>query len=325
MKPPYLRAARRAVVPILSCPLLAIVFSNVASAAPSAAQGGVPSDIPSEVPAAPQPATAPDTAVGPSPGKRPENGYWSVGEPRWFISTKSDLGTPYVKPYFSAGYGLPHFIWGGVDLNSITTGEFTQVYAGVRAATPVFDLAFGFRDTWSFGKAFLAPKTSFSRSDVLDAPGPAARYWAWEAEAVGILPLPYSAVVANLIVVRTLDAPAGTYLYEESYRAVVAKPLYAVFRTAAVARVLREGALKFGPLVEYVFATGRERNVVRLGPALAFQITDHLEANGVVSFAVSSPDSLGLTLGTYGVLGLRYRWATGERQPKLPWQGEIIP
>jgi len=322
MNLPCLRAARRALFPLsllsASAPALAIAFSKVASAAPPDA----PTDVPSAQTAT---APAPDTAVGPSPGKRPENGYWSVGEPRWFISTKSDLGTPYIKPYFSAGYGLPHFIWGGVDLNSITTGEFTQVYAGVRAATPVFDLAFGFRDTWSFGKAFVAPRTSFSRSDVLDAPGPAARYWAWEAEAVGILPLPHAAVVANLIVVRTLDVPDGMYVYEESYRAVVAKPLYAVFRTAAVARVLREGALKFGPLVEYVFATGRESNVVRLGPALALQLTDHLEANGVVTFAVSSPDSLGLTLGTYGVLGLRYRWATGERQPKLPWQGEIVP
>ena len=266
-----------------------------------------------------------DTAVGPSPGKRPENGYWSVGEPRWFVMTKSDIGTPYIKPYFSAGYGVPHFIWGGVDLNSITTGEFTQVYAGVRAATPVLDVAFGFRDTWSFGKAFLPPKPSFTRSDVLDAPGPAARYWAWEAEVVGILPLPSAAIVGNFIMVRTLDVPADRYVYDESYRAVVGNPFFAVLRTAVVARVLREGALKVGPLFEYLFETGRERNVLRVGPAVALQITDHLEANGVVTFAVSSPDALGLTLGTYGVLGLRYRWATGEPQPKLPWQGEIIP
>lgn len=270
-------------------------------------------------------AAQPDTDVSPWPGKRPENGYWSVGEPRWFVSTKSDIGTPYVKPYFSAGYGLPHFIWGGLDLNSITTGEFTQVYAGLRAATPVLDLAFGFRDTWSFGKAFLPPRTSYTRSDVLDAPGPGARYMAWEAEAVGVLPLPYSAIVGNVILVRTLDVPANNYVYDESYRAVVGKPLFGVFRTAVVARILREGALKVGPLVEYVFSTGRDQSIVRVGPGAAFQITDHLEANGVVTFAVSSPDTLGLTLGTYGVLGLRYRWATGERAPKLPWQGAITP
>jgi hypothetical protein len=334
--------ARRAVPPSLlsSLPLLAIVFAKAAGAALPDPQGDVPSDAPgaqrnpTPQPAAqqeprdtadPQSAPSPDTKVGPSPGKRPENGYWSEGEPRWFVSTKSDLGTPYVKPYFSAGYGMPHFIWGGVDVNSITTGEFTQVYAGLRAATPVLDFAFGVRDTWSYAKPFLAPKGSFTRSDVLDAPGSAARYWAWEAEVVGILPLPHAAVVADFIMVKTLDVPDGMYLYEESYRAVIAKPFYAVLRTAVVARVLREGALKFGPLVEYVFATGRDRDVLRVGPAAAIQLTDHLEAQGTLTLAVSSPDSLGLVLGAYGVMGLRYRWATGERSPKLPWQGEIIP
>ena len=274
----------------------------------------------------PSPAPTPlDTSVPPSPPKRPENGYWSEGEPRWFVSTKSDLGTPYLKPYFSAGYGLPHFIWGGIDVNSITTMEFTQVYAGVRASTPVLDFAFGYRETWSFGKPFLAPRASYTRSDVLDAPGSGARYWSWEAEVVGILPLPHAAIVADFILVKNLDVPAGMYVYEESYRAVVAKPLYAVWRTAVVARVLNEGALKFGPLVEYVFSTGREKDVVRVGPAASLQITDHLEAQGALTLAVTSPDPLGLTLGAYGVAGLRYRWATGERAPKLPWQGQIVP
>jgi hypothetical protein len=160
---------------------------------------------------------------------------------------------------------------------------------------------------------------------VLDAPGSKARYWAWEAEVVGVVPLPYSAIVADLIMVHTLDVPPGKYLFDESYRAVVGKPFYSVLRLVAVARVMREGALKFGPLFEYVFDNGRQRNVTRVGPAFSVQLTDHLEAQGAVTFAVSSPDSLGLVLGTYGVAGLRYRWATGERYPKLPWEGALIP
>jgi hypothetical protein len=234
------------------------------------------------------------------------------------------VGTPYLKPYLSAGFGLPHWIWAGIDLNSITTMEFTQVYGGIRASSPVLDLAFGYRDTWSFGKPFLAPKASYSNSDV-GGPGPAARYWAWEAEAVGIVPLPYAAIVADFILVKTLDVPQGMYVYEESYRAIVGKPLYAVFRTAVVARILREGALKVGPLFEYVFATGRDSEVLRIGPAVSFQLTDHLEAQAALTLKVASPDHLGLTLGAYGVAGLRYRWATGEPAPKLPWRGELIP
>lgn len=260
----------------------------------------------------------------PAAEPRPENGYWSVGTPRWFISTKSDLGGIYVKPYFSAGYGLPHWMWTGVDLNAISTLEFGQVYGGVRASLPVFDLAFGVRDTYSYGKTFLAPRASFV-SDDLTGSGSHARYWAWEGEAVGIVPLPHSAVLLDYIAVHTLDVPRGKYIYEESYRAVVANPFFQVFRVAPVARFLNENALKVGMLLELLTTTGRERNVFRMGPAAAFQLTDHLEALGTLSVAVSSPDKLGLALGAYGLGGVRYRWATGERAPKFPWQGTLIP
>ena len=257
--------------------------------------------------------------------ERPEFGYWSQGRPRWFVSTKSDLGTPYVKPYFSAGYGMPHWIWAGVDVNAISTLEFLQGYAGVRASTPILDVAFGVRDTLSFGKPFLAPAPTFTRDDVLEASGPKARYWAWEAEIVAVAPLPHAALVADFIAVRTLDVPDQAYVYEESYRAVVAKPLFAVLRVAAVARVLREDALKIGVLTEYVFGTGRDKNVIRAGPAAVLQLTDHLQALGTLTLAVSSPDNLGLALGAYGVAGLRYQWATGEAEPKAPWAGLFIP
>jgi hypothetical protein len=267
-------------------------------------------------------ADAADLAIGAS---RPANGYWSIGEPRWFVSTKSELGAPYIKPYFSAGYGLPHWFWTGVDVNSITTLEFFQGYAGVRAASPIFDLAFGARDTWSFGKPFLAPAASFSRASVLDAPGAKARYWAWEAEAVAIAPLPYSALVADFIIVKTLDVPRDRYVFDESYRAVVKDTLFYILRVAAVVRFLNEQSLKVGLLSEYVFGTGRGEAVVRLGPAGSLQLTDHIEINATLTLAVPGPDRLGLVLGAYGVAGIRYRWATGERQPKLPWSGTVIP
>ena len=256
---------------------------------------------------------------------RPENGYWSVGRPRLFVSTRSEAGVVYAKPYVSAGFGMPHWIWVGVDVNAIATIEFFQAYSGVRASTPLLDLAFGFRDTWSFIRPFLAPAARFRRADVMDAPGPAARYWAWEAEALAIAPLPYSALVVDFIAVRTLDVPDGMYVYDESYRVVVKDPLFFVLRAAAVARVLNEDALKAGVLTETAFGTGRDRPVFRVGPAASLQLTDHLEVNMAVTLAVSSPDALGLLLGAYGVAGVRYRWASGERAPAWPWRGRMIP
>jgi hypothetical protein len=41
--------------------------------------------------------------------------------------------------------------------------------------------------------------------------------------------------------------------------------------------------------------------------------------------AVSSPDDLGLLLGSYGVAGLRWLWASEERKPLPPWRGKFIP
>jgi hypothetical protein len=94
---------------------------------------------------------------------------------------------------------------------------------------------------------------------------------------------------------------------------------------APVARLLPESALKVGVLTEYLFSTGRDKPVFRVGPVAALQLTDHLEALATLSMAVYGPDSLGLAMGAYGLAGLRYRWATGEPDPKLPWKGSFVP
>lgn len=259
------------------------------------------------------------------PNYRPENGYWSEGVPRWFISTKSELGTIYTKPYFSAGYGLPHWIWAGIDVNAIITTSVAEVFAGARLSSPVFDVSFAIRDNWSFDKPFLMPKASFSRADVVDAGGPRAKYWALEGEAQAILPLPHAALVGDFVMVDLLNMPDDMYLYEESYRLITKNPLFFVMRMAAVARFLPENCLKTGILAEYGFATGRDKGVWRVGPIVSLQVTDHLALNLGVTLKVSSPDNLGLTLGAYGLAGFRYQWATGERRPELPWQGDLIP
>jgi hypothetical protein len=256
---------------------------------------------------------------------RPDTGYWSVEPARWFVAARPELGAVYVKPAVSAGYGIPHWIWAGVDANSITTLELFQVGGGVRIATPIFGLSYMVRDTWSFNKPFLPPAPSYTHLSVFGAPGPHAHYGAGEAEAVAILPLPHSAIAVSFIAVQVFGAPRGSSLYEENYRLVVRSPVFFVLRVAFIARVLSETALKVGVLSEYLFHTGREQPVWRIGPIALLQITDHLSLAAGVTLAVSSPDQLGLTLGAFGVAGVRYQWASGERRPELPWQGTLIP
>lgn len=256
---------------------------------------------------------------------RPENGYWSEGEPRWFISQRTELGIPYAKPYVSAGYGLPHWIWAGVDMNAIITTEVLEVFSGLRLASPVFDVSFGIRDNWSFSKPFLKRADTYTRDDVFNSPGPLARYWAAELDALAILPLPYSAIGVNFVMVHAFDMPANSALYEESYRLITHDPTFYVLRFVALARVLNEGSLRFGVLTEHGFSTGRGHGVWRVGPVVSAQLTDHLQFNAGVTLKVDSPDALGLSLGAFGTAGFRYYWATGERRPELPWRGELIP
>ena len=256
---------------------------------------------------------------------RPENGYWSEGEPRWFVSQRTELGIPYAKPYVSAGYGLPHWIWAGVDVNAILTMEVLEVFSGLRLASPVFDVSFGIRDNWSLNKPFLKQADTYTRDDVFNAPGPLARYWAAELDALALLPLPYSAIGVNFVMVHAFDMPANSALYEESYRLITHDPTFYVLRFVALARVLNEGSLRFGVLAEHGFATGRSSTVWRVGPVISAQITDHLQFNAGVTLKVDSPDALGLSLGAFGTAGFRYYWATGERRPELPWRGQVIP
>jgi hypothetical protein len=256
---------------------------------------------------------------------RPKYGYWSEAKARFFLSGKADVGVVYARPTLSVGYGMPHWAWIGVDASVTTSPYLGQAYSGVRLSLPVFDLAFGYSDTLSYTLPFLPPRPSFTRADAVHAPGSKARYWAWEAELVATMPLPHAAILLDAIVVHTLDVPVGNFVYDDSYRVIVANPLFAIVRAAAAVRVLREESLKVGVLTEYIFATGRDRGVVRVGPAAVLQITDHLEALGTIPFVVASPDSLGLVLGTYGLAGFRYRWATSERDPQPPWAGARIP
>jgi hypothetical protein len=256
---------------------------------------------------------------------RPANGYWSEGAPRWFVASRSELGLPYIKPYFSAGYGLPHWIWAGADLNAIITREVIEVFSGLRLSSPVFDVSFGIRDNWSLVRPFLKPADSYNRAEVLGATGPRAQYWAAELDALAIVPLPYSAIGANFVWVDVWDVPRGQYVYEESYRLITKRRSFMVVRFAALARALKEGALKVGVLAEHGWGTGRGKGVWRAGPVLSVQLTDHLQFNLAVTLKVSSPDALGLALGAFGTAGFRYQWATGERRPELPWQGDLIP
>lgn len=244
---------------------------------------------------------------------------WAAGKPRIFASSRIDAGVGYGKVQVAAGYGLPHWAWVGVEAYPVSTIEFAGVYGGLRASLPFLDLAVGVRDSTSYRRSFLQPAARHTHDELDQRVGDRAHYLDWEATLSGALPAPGGFAVweASLFVVD--GAPAGVHLYEESMRAVMQPPKIAFGRLGYVLGLGRRDEVKIGALGEAVFLPGRDVGpVYRVGPAMQIVLTDHLEALGLLTMAVKSPDDLGFFLSAYGILGLRWKWATGDPRPGFP-------
>ncbi len=244
---------------------------------------------------------------------------WAAGKPRLFASSRIDAGVGYGKVQVAAGYGLPHWAWVGVEAYPISTFEFAGVYAGLRGSLPFLDLAIGVRDSASYRRGFLQASPHHTHDELDQRQGDRAHYVDYEATLSGALPAPGGFAVweASLFIVD--GAPAGVHLYEESMRAIMQPPKIAFARLGYVLGLGPRDAVKIGALGEAVFLPGRDTGpVYRIGPALQIVLTDHLEALGLLTMAVKSPDELGFFLSAYGILGLRWKWATGETKPGFP-------
>ncbi len=115
-----------------------------------------------------------------------------------------------------------------------------------------------------------------------------------------------------------LGTPRGFYLYEEALHAVMKPPYLYRARLGYMAEMDRFGELRLGAAAEVLGNPGRDSLVVRIGPVLAVSLTHHLDAVGTVMVVAATPDQLGLLGADLGQLGLRYRWATGDRWPEFP-------
>ncbi|MGZ3424063.1 MAG: hypothetical protein ACXVEF_32690 [Polyangiales bacterium] len=252
------------------------------------------------------------------PVEPPPRSYWEPGNPRPFVQTRFDVGVNFGKATVSSGYGLPHWIWVGAEGFAISTTEFGAYYGGIRASSPIVDIAFGYRNNYSYRRTFFAPKERYTSDDTHVDGASHARYLAWELELSGLVPLfgGYAIWAADLD--KVIDAPPGVALYEESNRVVIDKSWLIGIRAGYIYPFLKNGMLKIGAVADYIVMPGRPSNVLRVGPVGLLSITDHFEVLGLATLAVTSPDDLGFFLGTWAVACVRYKWATGERNPHFP-------
>jgi hypothetical protein len=253
-------------------------------------------------------AVSPGASVRADEAKDP----WEDGAARWFASGRLDLGT-FEHLGLAAGYGKPHWMWGGVEAHGILGLDFGAVAANLRLALLVGDLWAGLRATHAWEHVPMPEQPHYDA--VAKAGG--FTYRTLDLFASGLLPTPGGLVLWEANFVRFLDAPAGA-IYEEWLRVVCVPPWCGVARLGWVAR-LRDGALHVGLGGEWAFLDGRSgEELVRLGPILTWRIWPHLALQGYVYFPVSDPDRLAFLDRVNATLILSFTIATGSPPPRFP-------
>ena len=245
--------------------------------------------------------------------------YWHGSGPyRPFVAANFELGVLYMRPTLQLGWGKPHYAWFGAEGYSSPGLGGGREYAGLHGVYPGIDVRVGARYEYPRQQRFLLPKGSFDREDLEVQAFGRERYVAGEAEVAGTV----DALGGNFLGVATgymlFGVPKDVYLVEESLK-VVTKPRYLWrARVGYLYHLGFFGSMRIGVAAEVIHLISRGDAVVRVGPLMSVSLTHHLEGSAAVMIVARSPDSLGLVGADIGQIGLRYRWASGDRWPEFP-------
>lgn len=244
--------------------------------------------------------------------------FWESGKARPFMAAVFDVGVIFARPTLQLGYGKPHLHWIGAEgYTSLSTGGLAS-YGGVRGSYAFFDVRGGARYNATIDQSFLEPRDDYTLDESEYETGPRSVYVAIEGEGSLSFPMPGGSGVLVGTVVHTLAVPDDMYVWEDSFNVIMAPPWLWRGRAAYRVDVGRFDTMKFGGAVDLIGLPGRDAVVARVGPTLSVSLTHHLEAIGAALLVVHSPDELGLRGADFGQIGLRYKWATGDRWPEFP-------
>ena len=268
----------------------------------SRAQGPVPAS-----PEEPEPTPAPPQFVDPA-----LSGWWG-GRERWFMSGAIDVGWLYFRPRFSAGYGRPHALWAGFDVNPIFGGSGVGGYAGLRGFHPNIDLRVGGRYFFAFRRSFLEPASSYDHLDVQIRDGPPSRYLSVEAELTWNIPVGFGSIIGEAAGTAILLAPDGFYVFEETLRVVANPPWVWRGRVGYQIRFGPDDAIGFALVGELVGVPERDDALIfRAGGTGGVRLFRDLSIRFRFIPPILSPDRLGAVGGDSYQIGIRYLFATGE-------------
>lgn len=260
-----------------------------------------PTPPPAEPPLADVPAAAPEEDL---------TRYWEQQPARPFLAGHVALGG-LNRLMLATGYGRPHWLWGGLQLEAMTTTEFAALYAGLELELLVVNLALGFRNTWSYGKYLPLVAPSYTENDVYANPGrPRATYQSFDFGLWGYVPvwrtLGYWEFTGSWLPFKSPEVA----VFDEFLRFTISGAFGALGRLLWGVR-LWGNRITVGPMVELVGATGRPM-MVRVGGGLMFTLTRHLSIKLNLAAPVTSPDAMGWFTQSFAVARITWSWALGE-------------
>ncbi|NUP06927.1 MAG: hypothetical protein HOW73_12815 [Polyangiaceae bacterium] len=244
--------------------------------------------------------------------------YWGAAPPRWFAGVVFETAGISSKIELDLGYGRPHYLWAGLEVDSHLSLRGMNTFGGIRAVAPWGSIKFGPRFWTALNQKLIEPAESITRPMLDVDEGLKTRYLSLDAEIAFQIPLPYGSIGALVTGYGLFSVDDNFFVFEEALRVVIDPPFVGRFRLSYLAPIGDPPTLRIGGLAELIYNPGRDYINVRIGPATAVSLTHHLEAVAAVALSVYNPDQIGVAGADLGQIGLRYRWATGDLWPEFP-------
>jgi hypothetical protein len=244
--------------------------------------------------------------------------YWAQDRSRPFAAATFEGGPLFARATLNLGVGKPHYRWSGLEVRGGMSNRHGLMYAGLHALAPNISTRIGMRYTYATDQGFLPPESQFTREDLETKKFEPSRYIAAEGDISLNLGLPLGHMFLIGSIHYLFAVPPARYVFEHDLRVVMAPPFVWRARAGYSVGLGQHDTMRIGVAGEVIGNPARAMHVVRLGPVLAVEITDHFDLLGAVLLIAHSPDGIGLAGADLGQLGLRYRWATGEAAPDFP-------
>jgi hypothetical protein len=232
--------------------------------------------------------------------------YWSTARTRVFVSGVADLGA-LARVRGSFGYGKPHWTWGGIEAEAVSTSEVGFGVVRARLALLIADLAIAYRHTWSYRRSFLTREQRYEDADLRT--GPLARYHSLDMWLWGVIPAGSGYVDWEFEALRVY-VPSGVDVYEEWLRTPLRPPWGTVCRLGYV-HMFFDQRVSAGAIGEWVWP-GPTGSVYRVGPLLSYAFGPHWDFTLLLTAVVYGPDELSFFNGLWGTARFRFKFASGE-------------